>query len=464
MFKLGEQKVRPGVYVRWYNDGGASTVGGTTGVAAAVIKSNWGPTNTVNNIGNDLSETPKNIGTGYGPGVVRQIIRGGATEVLVVRAGKGGDVAKLSLEDTEGLEVLKLNTKYPTSREFNVTIREAIKEEEKELIVYEGTSVLESFTFEKGENESGKLVDLIKESSVYLNAQKADSDEPLELVVNEKLTGGSDPELTAQDYVEAFNVLERKFFDGITVDALDPSIHASLQSFVNRNLQEGSRIIGVVGEKIDIPFETRLKNARSFNSFSMVYVGNGFVENGTDYPERDGALAAGRVLGEMVSRDYKDSLTKKEIQNTTGVNGELTPSEYVEAAKNGMMVFSESVNGFAQVDYGINTLVTVDADEDEGWKKIRRVRTRFELIDRIAFTIANAMSAGVDNSNDGRQYIITLANGIIEQMISDGGLESGEMIIDDSNPPEGDSVWFKFDNLVDLDGIEKVYLAFGFRY
>src|SRR5699024_8096100 len=120
--------------------------------------------------------------------------------------------------------------------------------------------------------------------------------------------------------------------------------------------------------------------------------------------------------------------------------GEMKPTEYVDAAKSGMMVFSESVNGLAQIDYGINTLVSIGADEDEGWKKIRRVRTRFELIDRIAFTIDNAMRAGVDNNEDGRQYLITLANGIIGELIADGGLESGEMVIDEDNPPHGDSV------------------------
>lgn len=464
MFRLGEQKVRPGVYVRWYNDGGTPMFGGSTGVAAAVIRSNWGPTEKVINVENDISKTPKTIGTGYGPGVVRQIIRGGATEVLVVRAGKGGDPAELILKDSEGIESLKLNTKYPTSREFNVTIRDAINEDEKELIAYEGTSVVERFSFEKGEDETETLAKLIEKTSIYFNAQKLEGTDPIGLVVNEKLTGGSDPDIVAQDYVDAFSTLEKKFFDGITVDAVSPEIHASLQAFVNRNLEEGARFIGVVGERTDVPFETRLENARSFNSFSMIYVGNGFTETGTDFPERDGALAAGRVLGEMVSGNYKDSLTKQEIQGTTGVYGELTPSEYVKAAENGMMVFSESVNGLAQIDYGINTLVSVDSDEDEGWKKIRRVRTRFELIDRIAFTISNAMSAGVDNNNDGRQYIITLANGIINQMIADGGLESGEMIIDEDYPPHGDSVWYKFDNLVDLDGIEKVYLAFGFRY
>lgn len=42
MFKLGEQKARPGVYVRWYNAGGYARYSRPLGVGAAVIKSNWG--------------------------------------------------------------------------------------------------------------------------------------------------------------------------------------------------------------------------------------------------------------------------------------------------------------------------------------------------------------------------------------------------------------------------------------
>ncbi|HBZ09118.1 MAG TPA: phage tail sheath protein [Bacillus bacterium] len=459
MFKLGEQKVRPGVYVRWYNDGGTPQAGGSSGIAAAVIKSNWGPLQRVIAI-DDANKVEEVLGTGKGAQVAEQILLGGATELIVVRAGLGGTASELSLKDSTGVDLLKIKTKYPTSREFNVTIRESLNVGEKEFIAYEGNHAIERFSFAQGSNEAETLASLINTTSIYFTAEALGND-TFAPIVNERLTGGADPDIVAKDYTDAFGILERKFFDGITVDTEDTAIHASLNAYINRSLQLGSRIIGVVGEKIDVPFNTRIQNARSFNNFSMVYVGNGYAVGDTGL---DGALAAGRVLGEMVSGIYKASLTKKEIQGSTGVYGELTPSQYIEAAKNGMLVFSESVNGVAQIDYGINTLVSTGTDEDEGWKKIRRVRTRFELIDRIAFTIANAMSAGIDNNNDGRQHLITLANGIINNMIQEGGLESGEMIIDPSTPPQGDSVWYKFDNLVDLDGIEKVYLAFGFRY
>lgn len=458
MFRLGEQKVRPGVYVRWYNDGGSSAFGGSTGVAAAVVSSDWGKLKGVTKV-QSLSQIEKLIGTEKGSKVVEQIVKGGATEVLVVRVGSGGEVGQLTLDDDEGEDSIKLSTKYPTTRDFNVTLRDSLKDDEKEFILYEGSKVLEKFVIPTGNKEASVLHEELKDSD-YLDSNVS-NDSALENVVNQKLSGGENPDTVASDYTDAFELLDKHFFDGLTVDAEDSSIHSSLNAYVNRGLQEGSRFIGVVGESVSTSLSDRLSNAKSFNNFAMVYVGNGFVEADV---EIDGSLAAARVLGEMVSGNYKDSLTKREISGSTDIVGDLTPNEYIEAAESGMMVFSESVNGLAQIDYGINTLISVGSDEDEGWKKIRRVRTRFELIDRIAFTIDNAMRAGVDNNNDGRQYLITLANGIIAEMIADGGLESGEMIIDEDNPPHGDSVWYKFDELVDLDGIEKVYLAFGFRY
>lgn len=48
--------------------------------------------------------------------------------------------------------------------------------------------------------------------------------------------------------------------------------------------------------------------------------------------------------------------------------GELTNAQYKEAIQSGMLTFSLNPDGMAQIDYGINTKVTLLADEDEGWK------------------------------------------------------------------------------------------------
>ena len=458
MFKLGEQKARPGVFVRWYNDGGYAKYSRALGVGAAVVKANWGPLNKLITVESG-EEVKAKVGTGLGADVIKQIFEGGAIFVHTVRIGTGGTPATVALTAATASTV-ELTTLYPTSRKFSVTVREALDPTKKELLVFEGTRQIESITFDAEGNEASALVVAVNDSSEYLKAT-TEADGVVEAVTSEQLTGGADPTATAEDYTTAFAKTETKFYDSITVDSEDSVVHASLHAFVRRKIREGYRMTMFVGEKSSVDFETRKSHAKAFNDFDVGYIGNG-VETTTGVIE--GATAAARVMGEFISGSYKSSLTGRTITGGIGIAGELTANEYNEAATNGMMVFSLNADGIPQIDYGINTLVSLGEDEDEGWKKFRRVRTRYELIDRITVMISKAMANNIDNSHDDRQFVITLANGVIGEMTREGGLASGEMIVDPAYKPEGDSAWFKFDNLVDLDGLEKAYLAFGFQY
>lgn len=464
VFVLGEQKVRPDVYVRWHNAGGSRVVTGTVGVAAAVVKSNWGPLGKVITI-----EAPGNIkrqiGTGNGPDAVNEIFNGGAITVNAVRAGTGGDAATLTLKDTATTpaDVVTLTTKYPTSRAFKVTVRDSLQDATvRELLVLEGTTQLERITFAKGADEPDGIVAAVNAGSDYLTAAKvADGNGTLAAISDQALAGGTDPTIVGSDYTDAFVYLENKFFDTIIVDSEDATVHASLHSFVDRMINDGGgRIIGVVGEPTSVEFETRKTNAKALNDFAMVYVGNGFSTAAGDI---EGAKAAGRVAGMIASSSYKASLTHEAVTGSIGVTGDMTNTQYKEAVQSGMLTFSLNPQGLAQIDYGINTKVSLSAEEDEGWKKIRRVRTRFELIDRAVFTLHPYLGKW-DNSEDGRAFVVTIVNGIIGVMTRDGALESGELIVDPDNVPVGDSAWFKFVDLVDLDSIEKVYLDFGFQF
>ncbi|MGG3835682.1 phage tail sheath subtilisin-like domain-containing protein [Paenibacillus thiaminolyticus] len=462
-FILGEQKIRPDVYVRWHNAGGARVVTGTVGVAAAVIQSNWGPLAQVVTV-EAPGELAGQLGDGQGPDCIREIFAGGASTVLAVRAGTGGTQASLELNDNAdpAAKVVRLLTKYPTTRQMTVTIRDSLEDVTmREFVLHENTRQLERLLFAKG-SEPEHLVAVINEQSQYLTAAKiADGSGELDALLDAPLTGGADPIVTGADYANAFERLERKFFDTVIVDSEDASVHASLHSFVKRMLTEGGgRIIGVVGEPSSVPFATRKTNAMAFNDFAIVYVGNGFrTANGPV----EGARAAARVAGVIASNAYNASLTHVPMTGSIDLVGELTNAQYKEAIQSGMLTFSLNPDGMAQIDYGINTKVTLLADEDEGWKKIRRTRTRYELIDRIVYTLHPYLGKW-NNNEDGRAFVVTIANGIIQTMIREGGLESGQLIVDPNYPPQGDSAWFRFSDLVDLDSIEKIYLDFGFQF
>lgn len=119
-------------------------------------------------------------------------------------------------------------------------------------------------------------------------------------------------------------------------------------------------------------------------------------------------------------------------------------------------------SGQVWIDKAINTLITPPADRDEGWKKIRRTKTRYELIRRCN-TTNDDMAAKVDNDNPGRAAIIGALQSIINEMIAESKLTSGTAILNPAYSPEGDSAWFLLD-VIDKDSAEHIYTDFLFRF
>ena len=88
IFTIGEKKVRPGVYYRRENSGGAETAGAVNGVAAVLFQADWGPLNEEF----DMDSTMQNnvadyYGTAEGTKLIKEAYKGGATTIRAVRIG-----------------------------------------------------------------------------------------------------------------------------------------------------------------------------------------------------------------------------------------------------------------------------------------------------------------------------------------------------------------------------------------
>lgn len=459
-FLPGEQKIAPGIYVRTVNIGEPPIVTGAQGIAAALIKATWGPIGEVVTL-EGLNEVTPRFGTGEGTEVLRELFRGGARRVLAVRVGTGGAVASLTLKDTEAADVVKLDTLYPTSRQIKVTIRETVDGNGKELLVYDGSTLLETIVFTKGSTEPENLTEAVTANSAYLKATKiADGNGVLEDVTDEALTGGTNPNVTGEDYVTGAEKIEAETWNIIVTDSETPAVHAAIKTFVDEMRNNGKRVMGIVGEPTSVNFSDRLSHASALNDPAIVYVGNGFVSSSGSTVQ--GANAAARIAGEILRSSYTYSLTHHVIANAVDVVGKLTNAQIEQAIQSGMLVFAQSAAGQVQVEYGITTFINPTPDLDEGWKKIRRVRTRDMLIDRVVQTL-DPYIGRLNNSPDGRATVISVINGIIQQMIAEGGLLDGVAREDETIPPQGDAAWFVIE-ADDLDSLEKVYITFGFRF
>jgi len=464
VFQVGEQKIRPGVYVRVTNIGEPQEAIIPQGIVAALFRASWGPLGEVTYL-ESADAVTSTFGSEGTTDAAIEAFRGGCRRVVGYRLGTGGEKAALTLQDGEGANVVALAAEYEGARGngFAVTIRDSLADDTKrELLLYEGATLRQTISFTKGAGEPQALVDAIAASnSPYITAVKsADGSGVLAAVTQQPLTGGADPTVNGESYSAGLVAIEAIDWNVLCVDTEDPVTHAVVQIYIDRVRNEGKRVLAVVGEPTSVNLATRLANARAFNDPAIIYVANGF--KGSDGITREGYKAAARVAGMTAAAQITESLTHYVVRGATELVGALTNAEIEQAIQSGALIFTMSAQKQIHIEYGINTFITVTADMDAGWKKIRRVRTRDNLMDRIAATW-DPLIGKINNSPDGRATLIASAQGIINRMIGEGALLQGTIFEDPNNPPQGDSAWFVV-QVDDLDSAEKVYINFQFRF
>ncbi len=515
-FTSGEQKKRPGVYQRYENAGPPQVAGALNGICAVPIRSDWGPLGkvmTLSSYDGALCE----YGTGGRNGTVnliKELFDGGAATVFAVRMGSGGTVGGAvtlvddvtvppALPDPEEptvpgetdpdhpggtteepggedqtdpgtepetqaadapIEYVKVQLKNAGSRKLCCMIREALGDSTvKEFLVLEGTNVLEKIRFSAdGVDEGGNLVEAGRNSRYCTFAKAEDTaGKVLALVPETAFPAGTDPVITNADYSAAFNLLEPYTWNAIAVDTDSPAIHSLLAAYMDRIYQSGKMCFAVVGEPTSVAFETRLAHARAFNSYKMIYVGGGWLDS---LGERiEGPRAAARVAGMVASFPANQGITRNVISGAADTIEKLSNYQYEQTIDSGMLTFSVSSGGSVWIESGITTLVTLTGEDDEGWKKIKRTKIRFELMNRISETV-EPLIGRVNNSADGRATVLQAVQGVLNTIAAEEKiLPNAAVMLDPDNPPVGDSAWFII-SADDIDGLEKMYFVYRFRY
>ena len=467
IFTIGEKKVRPGVYYRRENYGNVETVGATNGVAAALFQCDWGPLNEEF----DMDVTMQNsvadyYGTATGTKLIKELYKGGATTIRAIRIGSDdGAASSIELmnapETGDPAKAVTLTAAYPGARSFTVSVRTNLITDRRQLIIYDGVDIFEQFDFEAGENEPANLVAAVASSKNFV-AKAADGVKgPLATITQKEMTGGKNPTVTTASYEKGTDVLERYKWNCIVADTDDIAVQILLQNFVVQSYQTGHLGFACLcGNSSPDPNE-RMTTAASYNDEKIVYVLNGWV--GSDGTRYDGWLAAARIGGMVAAFEANTSITHNVITNAVSLTEPLTNGEIIRAETKGCLVLSVNDDDQVWIDSAITSLVTPDATMDEGWKKIRRTKTRFELMDRVDST-CEKLVGNVNNDTDGRQTIMAAAQKVINTMASEKKLLATSYIYEDpGNPAEGDSAWFRL-AIDDIDSAEKIYMTYMFRF
>lgn len=460
-FILGETKVRPGSYFNIQKQGGNSAASVMNGVTAVIFKADFGPLNSAIEL-NAEDGYEKTFGTGLSTDAIREAISGGAKTIIACRVGNGGTQGTISLADTEGEDAVSITAKYPGEKKFTVTIREKLSDsDKKECIFYAGTTEFEKVEFAAGEGEAGALAKAMASSKNFkAEVKDGKGNAAIAAVSQGAFTPGTNPEVTAGDYSNAFAEVEAFDFNTICLDTEDTAIHLLLQSFLGRIFDAGSLAQAVVAEKHTVDLETRMAHAAAFNDEKMNYVLNAYVdEQGT---EIDGYQTAARIAGMIGAAASSSSLTHTVISGFSELKEKLTNTDMIAAEKKGCIVLSYNKAKQVWIDNAINTLITPADNQDEGWKKIRRVKTRFELIRRLNNT-ADDLIGKVDNDKNGRATVISQMQSVGDAMREEGKLIACTVTESSAYKADGDSAWFDID-VIDKDSMEHIYLTFYFRF
>lgn len=463
-FTSGETKVRPGLYFRTKKRGGVQVVGAINGVLACMFQSNWGPLNKQFEMDSSMANNVVDYyGTGEGTEIITEGFIGGATTIRAVRVGgDDGTNSKIILQNTDGNDVVIIQAAYPGDRAFTVSVRTNLVTGARQCVIYDGTEIFEQYSFEAGSDEPSALVEAMEMSKNFDGVLAAPgASGSLAAITQKQMDTGTNPTVTVSSYSKATDVLERYDWNCLICDSNDAGVHAIIESFVEQSYNAGHFGFGCIAGTHKQDLDSRMTGAASINDEKMVYVLHGWTNSsGKDY---EGYLAAARIGGMVAAVETNSSLTHDVIKGAVSLIEPLTNGELIKAEKKGCLVFDTNSEDQIWIDAAINTLVTPDDNQDEGWKKIRRTKTRFELMQRVDDSCAKLVGK-VNNDTNGRQTIMATAQKVINAMVGEDKLMSGSNIVEDPTyTAEGDSCWFLLE-IWDIDSAEKIYLTYEYSF
>lgn len=466
-FMIGETKIRPGAYFNIQMGGSRQTAETYDGTTVVFFRSDFGPLNQAVEIvpgegyGKDYEKLYEKIyGNAGTTDIIREVLAGGVSRCICIRLGKDGTQASVKLTSGD-TEVMSITAKYPGAKEFAVTVREKVSDSNsKECIIYSGEKEFERHEFTAGENEAKSLVEAFAKSAAFVCELLGEDSGPLDTVDDKPFTNGEEPTVTAQEYSTGFAIAEAYRFNTACVDTEDMAVHILLSAFLNRIFDVGQLALAVVAEKNSVDLETRMEHAAYYNSEKMHYVVNASAEK---FGERvEGYLVAARIAGMIAACPANRSLTHEIISDYTEITAPMTPTQITAAEKSGCIVLSSNDKGQVWIDSAINTLITPAENQDDGWKKIRRTKTRYELMNRCN-GMADSMVGKVDNDSNGRATVVSKLQGIVNAMVNEGKLISGTVMENTVQTADGDYAYFDI-NVIDKDSIEHLYLTYRFQF
>jgi hypothetical protein len=440
---------------------------GARGIVAIPVKANWGPVKQVVEITSE-KDLVDILGTDTGGGFtaytcVRMCLLGRPKTILAYRLADGSEAkAGITLKDSAALDVLRLTTKYETTRDFKVAVQDSIQDETKQdIVLYEGARRLHTYTFAKGAAVVDNAVAAVSDgaNNVWLEAQKlAAGSGTIANVATQPLTGGNAgvAVINNADYLDAMNAFEGRPFNGFALDGTtEASLQASVRAWVERLRDEGKKVIAYLGGSAVDDQTPATANTRSagFNHEGVVNVGTSVKLAGTWYPS---AVAACYVAGRGTGQRLAESLTYAATP-FADVAPRLTHNQVVQALQSGTLVFVHDGEKVI-IEQGINTLSSLREGQGRAWRKIKPIRI-MDAIDMDTAQAAHDNYIGkVLNNEDGQAAVLSAIKNYFETLSP--ALLAPDFVVETDKAlqanAESDEFFWRYEATI-IDSMEKIF-------
>ncbi|HIW31213.1 MAG TPA: phage tail sheath family protein [Candidatus Paenibacillus intestinavium] len=431
-----QNKVRPGVYIKFKAKPQPLGNLGERGIAAFPVALPWGdPTKViVLEAAEFVDKAVELVGFKASDARIRHIAAavGQASTVLLYRLG-GTDAAKATA--TEGDLTATAKWGGVRGNDLKVVVQENIDQPTH----YDVMTLLE------GEELDRQTVTTVAdlENNHYIEWSGT---EPLTATAGITLAGGTDGNASGEDFSAALTAFEAYPFNVLGVPLDDTPSKQLAVAFVKRQREEEGKKLQAV-----------LINYPSADYEGIISLRNGIVTaDGLQVPP---SSLVWEIAAMQASDHINESLTYTTIPNAVDAFPRLTNSETIAALKNGELVIT-ALNGSAVIEQDINTLRSFTTDRSKAFSKNRVIRILDSIGNDVKQIFEQFYIGKVSNDADGRALLQGEIVSYLQKLQGLGAIQSFDSQKDVSVQAgaDVDAVVVEL-SIQPVDSIEKIYMT-----
>lgn len=387
----------------------------------------------------------------------------GAGACIIYRFG-GAAAAKATrtLSNTTPAVAMTLTPKYEGTRpnSWTVTVQtNAVNGSNKDLLLYEGTTLLESYVNYTATDVTG-LVAAINAKSGWMTAAMSITGVALANIASAAFTTGNDgTTLIGSDWTAVMSAAaSQDFAVYVPFDLTDTTIQAATYAWEkDLNQNKGKRFTVVVGgaaNELIGPATTRSAAALDEN-IQTVGVGQFFDASlGAAGVSLSTSQLAPRYAGALAARGiYKDTTYMRfaGLAYDTSANSIPSDSDIITAIASGVLIIGADGHPLSplRIEQGVTTFYTSTDPAKTvavfGIPKFVMTQQQFERTMKL-WAIVNVITPGLPINKDTREYVAGYAQQLLNSYIASGVLNTGAEASISQSPPPTDT-----DNFVNID-------------